>query len=513
MSRNLLTRSYEVLGLDQKIYLAIESGGFGDAATSGLPVAGGAIEHLTGDVGFNIAREDSAARSGRSVVTRLSKKKEVTFKLEAYIIPGIPDVLGQPTLPPLHALYLGAFGAVNTSDPTKIVYSLSNVTNNSFRLLEEATHYARLAVGLVADSLTFSLPGDGKAQVSSEGFGQDVYSAGEATLGQATTGVAQKAGAVIQDLTYAAKTAGQGGNSTTIRYIGGVALSVAVLGQAITVTLETGVSDADAVKLAIEGTPAADALVDITVSGTGTNVQTAFTPAVALTGGCGANDLPLATGQGKKFEVGAYVDVIDKDDGNTVKLSAAEITAINGDILTLDVASVAADAADFVTGHAPTTFQPVSSENALLGLKGSFSVDGDPLDCRLTNAEISLKQNFTKKDFIFGTSKICGFTADKRRTVGIKLGVMLDRDTFIRYMEAKKFVATDLEIVLEPQDIPAPAFTSGLGRTVTWRMPRVEFNVPKLEAPADKYVLLNLEGVAMAVDANTLDSEITMEIA
>ncbi len=64
MSRNLLNRSYESLGLDQKLWIAQETGGYGEKATGGLiPLAAGAVEHITFDLGFDIPREDSAARS------------------------------------------------------------------------------------------------------------------------------------------------------------------------------------------------------------------------------------------------------------------------------------------------------------------------------------------------------------------------------------------------------------------------------------------------------------------
>jgi len=93
-----------------------------------------------------------------------------------------------------------------------------------------------------------------------------------------------KASKVIQDLTYTADTAGVAGNAISLTYTDPGApnqsISVSVVGSDIDVSLATdgsGVitSDADSIKAAIDGTPAAAALVDITVSGTGTNVQTA----------------------------------------------------------------------------------------------------------------------------------------------------------------------------------------------------------------------------------------------
>lgn len=109
------------------------------------------------------------------------------------------------------------------------------------------------------------------------------------------------AGKVIQDLTYAAKQVGDWyANDVRIKYVdpgADGALAVSVLEHDITVTLAyaTGAvtSTADEIKAAIEALPAANALVGITVSGTGTNVQAAcaFT---AMTGGSNAHSYDKA---------------------------------------------------------------------------------------------------------------------------------------------------------------------------------------------------------------------------
>lgn len=519
--RNLLNRSFEVLGVDQKIWLALETGGYGADATGGLlPVGAGAVEHVKADIKFNIPREDSAARSGRSLVTRLSGKKEVEMGWESYIIPGTPDNLGNPTLPPCHPLFLSAFGNIDLTNPAEVKYLLSRLNDKSFRMLEEATHYSRLAIGCVVDKLTFQLPGDGKAMINAEGFGQDVFAAGEAKLAQALTGVAQFASKVIQDLTYTADTAGSNGNLITIDYTPGATAGaevVTVVGTAISVQIETGVSTATQVKAAVDGFPAAAALVNVAISGVGSNAQSAAGAAVNLSGGLGADELKVETDKGQLFEVGMSIDTIAVADGNTTSNSAKKIisigTGVNADIIKVSTSLAAALLGDFVIGHAPATYDPISSENALLGLKGSFTVVGYTVgNCELISAEIGLQNNFTKKDFIYGTSRICGYIPDKRRSVSVKLEVLLNRDNFAFYMRNKQFIAEDVTITLEPQDIPAPAFTSSTGRTFEFHMPRVEFNIPPIEQPGDKYVTLSLEGVALASDNSTTDDELVLTI-
>jgi hypothetical protein len=415
MSRELKRRSYEFLGVDQKVWLDAEVGGFGDDAVTGLiPPAGGAVDFITCDIKFDIPREDSPSRSGRSVVARLSGKKTVDVKVEAHIIPGTPDGFGNPTLPPMHPLILSAFGDVDLSNPAEIKYKLSRFNGNSTRILEEATHYSRIAVGCIADKLSFTLPGDGKAQMSMEGFAQDAYIAGESNL------------------------------------------------------------------------------VAATIAG---------------------NDISVTVGHGFRFELDSYVDVIDGTDGNTVIASARKVTAVVGDLVTLDGAPFSASIGDFAIGHAPGTYAPITSEYALLGLKGTFNVAGFAIgDCELISAEIGLTNNYTKKDFLYGTDKICGFIPDKRREVSVKLEVLLNKDTLSFYMRNKQFVAEELTITLEPQRIPGPAFTSSVGRTWEFYLPKVEFNIPPIANEADAYVTLSLEGKALAPSANQLDEEFTLTI-
>lgn len=105
--------------------------------------------------------------------------------------------------------------------------------------------------------------------------------------GKATYDAANAASVVIQDLTYTADTAGAAGNNITIEYVGGGTAgseTVSVAGSVIEVTIEDGVSTATQVKAAIDGEAPAAALVDVTVSGTGSNAQDVQGP-TALAGG------------------------------------------------------------------------------------------------------------------------------------------------------------------------------------------------------------------------------------
>lgn len=415
MARDLLNRSNVFVGIDQRIWALLETGGYGSSATGGLfPAAGDGVEHVTAKIEFTIPREDAAHRSGRSRVVRLSGKKDSKFSFESYIIPTDPSG-GNPVLPDLHPMLLTAFGSVDETNPAKKIYKLARATQASFRMLEEGSHFSRLAVGCVADTVTFTLPGDGKAMVKVEGFAQDVTSSGESTA-----------------------------------------------------------------------------------AGAGVSV----------------NVITVQTGEGQKFEVGSYVDIVDKDDGNTVKAQSRKVTGVAGDVVTFDGAAVSFDSGDILIGSAPAGFTAQSAEDALLGLKGTMTTGAfGALACDLLSAEISLKNNYTQRNMIYGTDKPCGYPiADKRREVSIKLDILLTKDNYEFYQRNKQFIADSLEITLAPQEIPAPV-NSATGRTFKFTFGKVEFNIPQIEQPGDSYVKLTLEGVALATDVNTVNDEMTLEIS
>ncbi len=413
MSRDFLNRANEFVGIDQRLWVITETGGFGSAATGGLiPTSTNALEHVSAKIDFNIPREDAAHRSGRSRVTRLSGKKEVKVSYEGYIIPGTPSG-SNPTLPDIHPFLLSAFGACNETVATEKLYSFTRASTSSFRLLEEGTHFSRLAMGCVADSLTFTLPGDGKAMFKMEGFGQDAVSSGQSLAAALGTSV-----------------------------------------NAVTVT----------------------------------------------------------TGDGVKFEEGSYIDIILASDGSTRTAASRLISDVTGDVITFGGAPVTFAAGAIIVGAAPD-FSADSAQNALLGLKGTFTSGAfGALDCDLLSAEISIKNNYTPKNFVYGTDKICGFVADKRRDVSIKIDILLTKDNYAFYQANKNFTADNLVITLAPQEIPAP-INAAAGRTFTFTFPKVEFSIPQIEQPGDSYVKLSLEGVAFSTDVNTPNAEMTLKIS
>ena len=100
--------------------------------------------------------------------------------------------------------------------------------------------------------------------------------------------------AANSDVTFTAVNGGISGNAITVAYVDGAALAVAVVGDAITVTLNTGVSTAGDVVAGIAASPAASALVAGVADGTGLGVVTA-TAAANLAGGGVVADIESTT--------------------------------------------------------------------------------------------------------------------------------------------------------------------------------------------------------------------------
>lgn len=81
---------------------------------------------------------------------------------------------------------------------------------------------------------------------------------------------------VVQDLTYTADAQGFGGNDISITYTGGGTAGaevVSVVGSAISVQIQSGVSTATEVETAINGSAPASALISVSVSGTAGDPQ------------------------------------------------------------------------------------------------------------------------------------------------------------------------------------------------------------------------------------------------
>ncbi len=195
---------------------------------------------------------------------------------------------------------------------------------------------------------------------------------------------------VVQDLTYTSLVDGVFGNSVTIEYVDPGApsspLSVTVTGTAISVSLETSsgsalVSTADDIVGAIQGSDASS-LVDVTVTGTGSNVQAAAAAA------------PLTGGLAGPIPAGTVVDSINESQplitqtGNTTAGSAtisnlASVAGIAADILVSGAGIPDGAKVVSITGGGP--YSVVISSDAYRTATGAEIAFSTPPSIVLTN--------------------------------------------------------------------------------------------------------------------------------
>lgn len=139
-------------------------------------------------------------------------------------------------------------------------------------LVNQAVTYTAVAWGTAGNSITVALLNTG---VPSQALGISVV--GSAISVNLALGAGVAASRAIQDLTYTADAVGTAGNSITVAYTsGGTAGAevVTVVGSAISVQIQSGVSTATQVKAAVDASAPASALISAAVTGTGGNAQT-----------------------------------------------------------------------------------------------------------------------------------------------------------------------------------------------------------------------------------------------
>lgn len=180
----------------------------------------------------------------------------------------------------------------DVSNITIQVLRSSDKLPNPLTTLVSAYAYLKKQDGTkLQKALTVSSAAEGKLLLSLTGAETDTLEEGSSQQFEIelnyTSGTVN-ASRVLQDLTLTAKAAGVGGNAITIAYTTGATAGaevVSVVGQAISVQIAHGVSTATQVKAALDASAEAAVLVDVAVSGTGSNPQTAPVTAVQLSGG------------------------------------------------------------------------------------------------------------------------------------------------------------------------------------------------------------------------------------
>jgi hypothetical protein len=165
------------------------------------------------------------------------------------------------------------------------------------RLFLQDLRFQAVAVGPNGNNITVQyldpIPAV-KATLAVQGLGYQAVTGGVAgnsiTLEYTDFIPAAKAERTIQNVKYQAQTAGTGGNSISVQYTTGAsggAANVSVVGNAITVQIQSGVTTANTIISAVNAHGAAFALVQASLSGSNL-AQTAPVAAGNLTGGAAA---------------------------------------------------------------------------------------------------------------------------------------------------------------------------------------------------------------------------------
>lgn len=163
-----------------------------------------------------------------------------------------------------------------------------------------------------------------------------VSTSGYLTIIPRTGPAPTKASLAIQDLTYSAAAFGTGGNDISVAYSDGATAGaevVSIVGEAITVQIEDGVSTATQVKAAVDASLAAMALVTVAITGTAGDAQTAPVAADNLAGGgAGTQQTVLQTIIATLNSVYYFAVLVDEE----YDAATAAFTALSNYIQSID---------------------------------------------------------------------------------------------------------------------------------------------------------------------------------
>lgn len=145
-------------------------------------------------------------------------------------------------------------------------------------------------------------------------------------------GLNDAASLIVQDLTYLADTSGFAGNDISIAYTGGGTAGaevVTVVGSAISVQIQSGVSTATQVKTAVDASVAASALISVSVSGLGITPQVTAA-AASLAGGFDTSRLRVGMRVvGTGIPANAKIITINTADRVTISANATGTASVS----------------------------------------------------------------------------------------------------------------------------------------------------------------------------------------
>lgn len=217
----------------------------------------------------------------------------------------------------------------------------------------------------------------------------------------------------------------------------------------------------------------------------------------------GGNDVTLQANEGKLFPVGSKVMLI-KDDGVTYSADTAAnqcrtVTAVNGDVVTLDGAALA-DADGGSAAIYLCYFEPqgaVAIDNPQTGLVGTFTSASIPGNPCIRSATINIQNGHELVNYCWGHDAASGsvFVPASRLEVDVSIELNLNKHTAYLYNSITQFEAHDLLFKLG----------EATSRHFEVNLPKVIFQVPSISIPENGSVPVSFEGKAYQQSLDAAD--------
>ena len=218
------------------------------------------------------------------------------------------------------------------------------------------------------------------------------------------------------------------------------------------------------------------------------------------------NTITLQTGEGDRFNVGSQIMLVEADgttrSADTAAPTARTVTAITGDILTVDGAALAdadGSGADiYVSYYEPEA--PSAIDNPVTGLIGSVSIVGLSDQC-VRSLGVNMQNNHELVDYCYGEDALAGklYVPGDRMTAEITMSLNLNDDLVEFYNQIQNFNAKNITAVLG----------DSAGRHLEVLLPRVFFPVPGFSVPDTGSIPIEFSGTAYQTALDAAD-EITV---
>ena len=219
-------------------------------------------------------------------------------------------------------------------------------------------------------------------------------------------------------------------------------------------------------------------------------------------GASGVTSIETVAGEAKRFEKDSVVMIVASD-GVTVShggegdLKVVSVDDSTNTVVLSEAVTVQKDG--FIAPWSPAYFGgiPEDSLRVATDLEGSVSLDGGTTSIgEITAAEVSVENNLTDLDNYYGADSNVGFVDGSRQEITCNLTLNLTVEEMRRIQQMKDFETFNVLIRVGGES----------GQRMEIKMPRVIFNIPSLELPAEGAVSLSFEGRALQTETGAMDA-------